>query len=60
MAKVNAVPVYQEQQENQQVRHDLWTVIILNAIFFAILFGLYFWNRNTGVVEQFFGKFIKL
>jgi len=58
MAKSNAVPVIQEQQENKQVRHDLWTVIILNAIFFAALFALYFINRSNGSVDHFFGKFL--
>ena len=59
MAKQNAVPVYQEDQENKQVRRDLITVIVLNLIFFAVLIGLYLWNRATGGVDHFFGNLLK-
>ena len=60
MSKSNTVNVLQEEQEYKQVKRDLWTVIILNAIFFAALISLYFWNRNSGIVEEMFEKIIKL
>jgi hypothetical protein len=59
MAKQNAVPVYQEQQESKQVKRDLIRVIILNAFFFALLFGLYFMNKGNGIVDKFFEKLLK-
>jgi hypothetical protein len=59
MPKINAVPVVQEQEENRQVRRDLIKVVILNAIFFAILIGLYFYNHSTGAVTSFFEKILK-
>jgi hypothetical protein len=57
MAKPN-IPVYQEEQEYKQVRRDLIRVIVLNSIFFAILIGLYFWNRSTQALDHFFGKIL--
>jgi hypothetical protein len=58
MAKPN-VPVYQEDEEYAQVRRDLIRVVIMNTIFFGALFVLYFWNRSTNGVTEFFDKFIK-
>lgn len=48
-----------EQEEYRQVRKDLILVIVLNIIFFATLVGLYFFNRATGQVDQFFAQLLK-
>ncbi|OGF02010.1 MAG: hypothetical protein A3I07_04070 [Candidatus Doudnabacteria bacterium RIFCSPLOWO2_02_FULL_42_9] len=48
-----------EQEEYDQVRRDLIFVVTMNAIFFAILIGLYFFNRSTGSVDQFFAQALK-
>jgi len=58
MAKQNAVPTYTDQEESAQVRKDLIRVIVLNAILFAILIGLYFWDQSSGQVDRFFEKFL--
>jgi hypothetical protein len=54
MANKNKVLVYSEEQEYKQVRKDLITVISLNAFFFAMLIGLFFFNRSSGKVDHFF------
>ena len=58
MANKNKVLVYNEEQEFKQVRKDLVTVISLNAFFFALLIGLFFFNRPGGKVDLFFTKLL--
>ncbi len=50
---------HKEQEEYRQVRRDLIFVVALNAILFALLIGLYFYNRATGQVDQFFAQLLK-
>jgi len=47
------------QDDYRQVRHDLIFVLTMNAIFFAILIGLYFVNRATGQIDSFFVNLLK-
>ena len=47
-----------EQEEYDQIRKDLRFVIIMNSIFFALLVGLFFLNRASGKVDQFFSKLL--
>ncbi|HYC80126.1 MAG TPA: hypothetical protein VEC17_03815 [Candidatus Binatia bacterium] len=47
-----------DQREHSLVRKDFLFVVILNAILLGIMLGLYFWNRSTGQLDQFFGRFI--
>ena len=56
MAKPNPIAVRQEEDEHAQVRRDLIFVITLNAIFLAVLIGLFFYNRETGAVDGLFSK----
>ncbi|MGE5392343.1 MAG: hypothetical protein ACM3NH_01205 [Candidatus Saccharibacteria bacterium] len=60
MAKNNPVSAtVNDQQENRQVRKDLVFVVVMNLIFFAVLIGLFFWNRSTQGLDHFFGKILK-
>lgn len=59
MAKSNPVLVRNEEEEQKQVRKDLYFVVTMNAIFLIVLIGLFFINRSSGVVDNFFGKFLK-
>ncbi|MBI2355974.1 MAG: hypothetical protein HYV13_02085 [Candidatus Doudnabacteria bacterium] len=57
--KQNPILVANQSDEHRQVRRDLIKVLTLNGILFAILIGLYFWNRSTGTLEQLFAKLLK-
>jgi hypothetical protein len=57
--KQNPISVRNEDEEYRQVQKDLVKVLVLNGIFFALLLGLYFWNRATGAVDQFFASLLK-
>jgi hypothetical protein len=59
MAKNNVVSPQMDEVEYRQVRHDLTFVVILNIIFFALLIGLYFYNRSTGALDSFFNHLLK-
>jgi len=59
MAKFNPVLVKNEQDEYKQVRRDLIFVVSMNLIFFALLVGLFFFNRATGRVDSFFSHLLK-
>jgi len=59
MIKPNPVMIRNEQEEQTQVRRDLLLVISLNAVFAAVLVGLYFFNRATGQVDTFFVNLLK-
>ena len=59
MAKNNPVLVRNEKEEYAQVRRDLIFVVTMNMIFFAILIGLFFYNRSTGRVDSFFAHLLK-
>jgi len=59
MIKPNPVMIRNEQEEQTQVRRDLFLVISLNAVFAAVLVGLYFFNRATGQVDTFFVNLLK-
>ncbi|HEV8600990.1 MAG TPA: hypothetical protein VGQ87_00115 [Patescibacteria group bacterium] len=58
-SKNNPVLIRNEQEENRQVKRDLAWVLTLNGIFFAILLVLFFVNRASGKVDQFFSKILK-
>ncbi len=59
MNKQNPVLIRNEQDEQKQVHRDLVFVITLNVIFFALLIGLYFYNRSSGAVDAFFSQLLK-
>ena len=59
MAKNNPVSVRNEQDEYAQIKRDLIFVVLMNVVFFAVLLGLYFYNRSTGQVDQFFAHLLK-
>jgi hypothetical protein len=59
MAKLNPVLIRNEEEENVQVKRDLIFVVSLNAVFFALLIGFYFFNRSTGQVDTFFSHLLK-
>ena len=56
---MNPVIIRNEEDENRQVRRDMIIVLTLNSLFLAILFGLYFWNRTSGQVDNFFAQIFK-
>ncbi|OGE81813.1 MAG: hypothetical protein A3H72_01735 [Candidatus Doudnabacteria bacterium RIFCSPLOWO2_02_FULL_48_8] len=56
--KQNSINV-RTTQESEQVRKDLLKVLALNGIFLAVLLGLFFWNKSSGVVDNFFAKLLK-
>ena len=55
----NPVLIRNEQEEYHQIRKDLRFVIIMNAIFFGVIICLYFVNRSSGKVDQFFAHLLK-
>lgn len=59
MAKNNPVLIQNDEQEYRQVRRDLIFVIVMNLFFLAIILGLYFYNRATGGVDNFFAQLLK-
>jgi len=59
MPKPNSVQIVKEEEENRQVKKDLVKVIVLNALFLALLFSLYFFNKATGNVDGFFAQLLK-
>lgn len=59
MIKQNPVSVRGDQEENRQVRHDLFFTLSLNGLFLALLVVLYFVNRSTGAVDNFFSNLFK-
>lgn len=59
MIKNNPVSVRNEQEEYTQIKKDLIFVILMSALFFAVLLSLYFYNRSTGAVDQFFAQLLK-
>ncbi|MGE5297555.1 MAG: hypothetical protein ACM3KM_00110 [Acidobacteriaceae bacterium] len=59
MPKQNPVLVNRQEDENKQVGKDLVKVVLLNLVFFAILFGLFFFNRTTGKVDHFFSHLLR-
>lgn len=59
MIRQNPVLVRNEHEEATQVRRDLIFVVSLNVVFFAVLIGLYFFNRATGQVDSFFSNLLK-
>ncbi len=59
MNQNNRVQIRSQDDEYNQVRKDLIFVIALNIIFFALLFGLYYFNQATGRVDAFFSQILK-
>ena len=45
--------------EDAVVRHDFIYVVILNALLFGLMLGLYFWNQSTGTLNSWFESVIK-
>ncbi|MBI4363339.1 MAG: hypothetical protein HY545_00635 [Candidatus Doudnabacteria bacterium] len=50
---------YSNPDEISQVRKDLARVLILNGILLALLIGLFFWNKASGFLDQFFANVLK-
>ena len=59
MRDKRAITDLDNPEEVSQVRKDLARVLILNGILLAILIGLFFWNKATGDLDQFFAKILK-
>jgi hypothetical protein len=59
MAKSREIPVILEAEEHKQVRKDLVFVLLLNAVFFAGLFALFFFNRSTGQIDEIIASLMK-
>ncbi len=57
--KQNPILVRNEEEEYRQVKRDLVKVLVLNGLFFILLLGLYFWNRASGVIDNFFASLLK-
>lgn len=55
----NPILIRNEEDEYRQVRRDLMFVLALNLIFLALLLGLYFFNRSSGKVDEFFFHLLK-
>jgi hypothetical protein len=48
-----------DQVETAQVRKDLVKVLVLNAVLLALLLGLFFLNKSSGQLDQFFAKVLQ-
>jgi hypothetical protein len=59
MAKNNMITPQDDAAEYRIVRHDLIFVISMSVIFLGILIGLFFWNRSTSGVDNFFAHLLK-
>lgn len=59
MIKQNPVLIRNEHEERVQVSRDLRLVIGLNVLLLALLAGLFFYNRATGQVDNFFSNLLK-
>ena len=55
--------VYQVSQEHAAeyriIRHDLIKVIVLNALYLAGMLALYYSNKQSGYLEQWFSRVFK-
>jgi hypothetical protein len=51
--------VNHDAHELRLIRKDFIFVITLNLILLAAMLGLYFWNRSSGQLDQFFSSIIK-
>lgn len=45
--------------ENAVIKRDFTFVVILNTLLFALMVGLFFWNRSAGALENLFESVIK-
>lgn len=59
MAKPYQMSAQSDEQESRIVRKDLIFVVSMNLLFLAALIGLFFLNRSTGKVDQFFAHLLK-
>lgn len=59
MAKPTPLIVHNEQEEALQVKKDLLFVLGLNGLFLAAILVLFFVNRSSGIVDNFFAKILK-
>ena len=51
--------VQEDSRENTIVRRDFAFTLTLNLVLLAVMFGLYFWNRSSGALDEFFRNVIK-
>lgn len=47
---------FTQEAEQKVIKHDMIRVIMLNALYLAILLGVFYTNKNTHYLENFFGK----
>lgn len=47
-----------ENQETKLIRKELAFVTILGILLFALMVGLYFWNRASGALDQLFSRVV--
>jgi hypothetical protein len=57
--KNNDLAQQSEARENRLVRKDFIYVVFLNLVLFALMIGLFFWNRSTGELDRIFSQIIK-
>ncbi|MBU6447671.1 hypothetical protein KGQ24_02415 [Patescibacteria group bacterium] len=48
----------ERQEEYRVIRHDLYKVLILNSIYLAAILILYFTNKNSHYLDNWFAKIL--
>lgn len=51
-------PVLAHAVEYRIIKHDLVKVVILNAVYLAVILGLYFANQRSHLVDSWFAKLL--
>jgi hypothetical protein len=59
MAKNTPISSQEDAVEYRIVKKDLIFVVTMSLIFLGILVGLFFWNRSTSGVDNFFSHLLK-
>lgn len=54
---VQTAPISRDS-EYTVIRHDLYKVLALNAVYLVVLLVLYFTNKNTHYVDNFFARLL--
>jgi hypothetical protein len=52
----NQISIRSQEAEQKQIKRDVFTTLGWNAFFLIVLFVLYFVNKSSGLVDQFFAK----
>lgn len=57
MPDVNYPKLSTDEEEGQMMKRDFYRALVIDAIFFALLIGLYFLNRAYGFLNHLTSRF---